>query len=309
MKRFLAASMIIFATSGLLINTPVEAKRMGGGSSMGMKRATPPPAQAPAAAPQQAPAQSAAAAPANGSTTPARANGSSKWLGPLAGLGIGAGLMALFGGSALGAALGSIFSMLLLGALIFFLFKMLRRKSHTAPAPAMQPAMQYAGHTTITPDVYAPKTDPVAASPATGVSTTAPSEPARIPPGFDMEGFLHQAKVAFIRLQAANDASDLADIRHFTTPQLYTELAKQVQERHNAPQKTEVVTLNAELLEVITEPNRTIASVRYTGLIREDDASDSATPFSETWHVMKDLTQASPAWHIAGIEQDNIEPR
>lgn len=300
MKRILAFLLVVVATTSLFAVTPAEAKRLGGGSSLGMKRTAPPaPAPAAPAAPQTAPA------PAAAGTTPAApvpaapaSGGFSKWLGPLAGLGIGAGLMAMFGGGAMGAAIGSMFAMLALAAVALFLFKMLRRK----PQASHSPAMQYAGAAPAdTPRVTT--VNPVAELPVIAGPAGSP-EIRRYPQGFDAEEFVRQAKISFIRLQAANDAKDLRDIRDFTTPELYAELAMQIQERDAVPQRTEVVALDAELLEAVTEQERIIASVRYSGMIREE-AAGNATPFSETWHVVKDLRHAVPTWHVAGIQQSS----
>lgn len=304
MKRILTALLVFVATTSLLTVTPAEARRLGGGSTLGMKRAAPAPAPvAPAAAPA-APTQTAAPAPAAAPApvAPPAAGGFSKWLGPLAGLGIGAGLMAMFGGAGLGAGMGSMFAMLALAAAAFFLFQMFRRKSQAAN----QPNMQYAGTAPIdAPRLTAvnPVADfPVAAGPVAATPVATLADTPRYPQGFDAEEFVRQAKISFIRLQAANDTKDLRDIRDFTTPELYAELAMQIQERDDTPQRTEVVTLNAELLEATTEQERMIASVRYSGMIREDTAGNAA-PFSETWHVVKDLKHAAPTWHIAGIQQ------
>ena len=303
MKRILAALLVVVATTSLLAVTPAEAKRLGGGSSLGMKRAAPAPAPAAPAAAPAAPTQAGAAAPAAPAPVAApAAGGFSKWLGPLAGLGIGAGLMAMFGGGGLGAGMGSMFAMLALAAVAFFLFQMFRRKSQTTHAPAMQ----YAG---VIPDAPRPNTVnpvadfPVTAGPVAATPVAAIAATVRYPQGFDAEEFVRQAKISFIRLQAANDTKDLRDIRDFTTPELYAELAMQLQERDNTPQLTEVVKLDAELLEAVTEQERIIASVRYTGLIREE-AAGAAAPFSETWHVVKDLQHPTPTWHIAGIQQN-----
>ncbi len=304
MKRILAALLVVVATTSLLAVTPAEAKRLGGGSSLGMKRAAPAPAPAAPAAAPAAPTQGAApAAPAP--AAPPAAGGFSKWLGPLAGLGIGAGLMAMFGGGGLGAGMGSMFAMLALAAVGFFLFQMFRRKSQTSSAPTMH----YAGATPVedvphTATVKPVADFPVAAGPVTATSVATLAETPRYPVGFDAEEFVRQAKISFIRLQAANDSKDLRDIRDFTTPELYAELAMQIQERDDAPQRTEVVKLDAELLEASTEQERMIASVRYSGMIRENATSDAA-PFSETWHVVKDLKHATPTWHIAGIQQSS----
>ena len=90
--------------------------------------------------------------------------------------------------------------------------------------------------------------------------------PQLYPPGFNVEGFLRQAKVSFQRLQAANDAGDINDIRDYTTPELYAEIAMQIQERGGAKQRVDVLKLDAELLEVVTEGDREIASVHFSGL-------------------------------------------
>jgi hypothetical protein len=73
------------------------------------------------------------------------------------------------------------------------------------------------------------------------------------PPGFDAAAFERQAKVNFIRLQAAHDAGNLDDIREFTTPEMYAEIKLDIDERHGAGSRTEVVTLNAQVLEAVEE--------------------------------------------------------
>lgn len=300
MKRILVSLLVVVATTSLFAVAPAEAKRLGGGSSLGMKRTAPPaPAPAAPAAPQTAPAPAAGATPAAPVPAAPASGGFSKWLGPLAGLGIGAGLMAMFGGGAMGGAIGSMFAMLALAAVAFFLFQMFRRK----PQASRSPAMQYAGAA----PVDTPRTttvNPVAEFPVTAGPIDKVLESARYPQGFDAEEFVRQAKISFIRLQAANDAKDLRDIRDFTTPELYAELAMQIQERDAATQRTEVVALDAELLEAVTEQERIIASVRYSGMIREE-AAGNATPFTETWHVVKDLRHVAPTWHVAGIQQNS----
>ena len=83
---------------------------------------------------------------------------------------------------------------------------------------------------------------------------------------------------------------------------MYAELSLQIQERGDAVQKTEIVTLNVSVLEVTTEGQRAVASVRYTGEIREE-AGGLAEPFDEIWHVAKRLDDAKSTWLLAGIQQ------
>src|SRR5690606_37523243 len=119
---------------------------------------------------------------------------------------------------------------------------------------------------------------------------------------FDVESFLKHAKRSFIALQAANDARDVEDIRAYTTPELFAELKQQIDERGDVAQQTEVVFIDAALLDVTTQGNQAVASVRFTGELRE--APDAlAEPFDEIWHVEKDLNDSRSAWLLAGIQQ------
>ena len=110
------------------------------------------------------------------------------------------------------------------------------------------------------------------------------------------------AKTSFIRLQAANDARDLDDIRDYTTPEMYAEIAMQIRERGDAPQRTEVVLLDAKLAEAVVEGDWAIASVRFSGLIREASEANPE-PFDEVWHVRKSAADPKATWLIAGIQQ------
>ena len=83
---------------------------------------------------------------------------------------------------------------------------------------------------------------------------------------------------------------------------MYAEIAMQLAERGEAPQKTEVVDLHAELLDNAVEGDFAWASVRFSGAMRE--APDARPePFDEVWNVRKSLRERNPAWLIAGIQQ------
>jgi predicted lipid-binding transport protein (Tim44 family) len=64
--------------------------------------------------------------------------------------------------------------------------------------------------------------------PVATASASAPiaATPTAIPAGFDASGFLRAAKLNFLKLQQANDAGKLDEIREFTTDELYEELRK-----------------------------------------------------------------------------------
>ena len=124
---------------------------------------------------------------------------------------------------------------------------------------------------------------------------------ANIPADFPVESFLRSAKTSFIRLQAANDRKDLDDIREYTTPEMFAEVSMQIRERGDEPQKTDVVSVNADLLEVVTEHDYAIASVRMSGQLSENNGV--AESFDEIWHVQKNLKDDKSVWLLAGIQQ------
>ena len=68
-----------------------------------------------------------------------------------------------------------------------------------------------------------------------------------------------------------------------------------------AGQQTDVVTVNADLLEVATEGGRHWASVRFSGLVRETPGAEPAS-FEEVWNLMKPA-DGSSGWLLAGIQQ------
>jgi predicted lipid-binding transport protein (Tim44 family) len=155
--------------------------------------------------------------------------------------------------------------------------------------------MQYAGATPMR-GAAAPATDfPMSAA---GGQTGTPSA---LPADFDAEAFVRQAKLHFIRLQAANDSGNLEDIREFTTPEVFAEIRLQLTERGATEQRTDVVELNGEVIEVAEEGDRYIVSVRFNGLLRED-ADSAPTAFDEVWHLAKPA-HGSEGWRVAGIQQ------
>ena len=285
MKQLLTIVLTCLLSIGLMTQV-AEAKRLGGGKSLGMQRQAAPQQapKAPAAAPAPAPGQPAAAAPQAGM----------KWGGLLAGLAAGGLLAALFAGGAFAGIkiLDVLMIALLIGA-VFFIIRMLRRRSE----PAIQRPMQYAGMGGQSSPL---PVEPVA--PFGAASQPQAASAAAYPAGFEPEPFLRQAKQAFIKLQDANDVGNAYDIRDYVTPALFNEIAAQIAERGAAAQKTDLVTLNADLVEVVTEGDMAIASVRFSGLIRET-AGAVAEPFDEIWHVQKSLSDPKSTWLVSGIQQ------
>lgn len=280
----LLAAAVTFAGLGFGA-ADAEAKRLGGGKSFGMSRNTTVPSQQAVPPKPASPAQQAAPASA-ASATAATQPGKRGWLGPVAGLAAGLGLAALAAHLGFGEEMASFLMILLLVGGAFLLFRLLTRSRQP------QPALRYAG-------AAVPRDEPMRFDPPNlGAGGTVS---AAIPAGFDVEGFLRQAKLNFVRLQAANDRGEMDDIKSFTTPEVFAEIQMQYEERGRAPQRTDVHELEAELLEVASEAGRHIASVRFRGLLSEErDAAP--TPFDEVWHLTKPADGGS-GWTVAGIQQ------
>jgi len=288
LSHALPAVFLVLAI-GLAAGDADAAKRFGGGSSLGQQRAAPTQKEA---APAAAPTPAKPAAAPTPTTPPPQPSFMSRFGGLIAGLGLGALLGSLFSGGLGG--MGGILMLLLVAGLGFMAWRAFAsRRAPAAPAP-----MQFAGAGGAEPATRAPLN--------IGGGVSAPvdvpkAEPVAIP-GFEVEPFLRVAKTSFIRLQAANDAGDLDDIRDFTTPEMFTEISMQVRERGDAPQKTEVVSVNASLVEAVVEGDYAIASVRFTGLIREA-ADANPEPFDEIWHVRQDQRDRKATWLLSGIQQ------
>jgi predicted lipid-binding transport protein (Tim44 family) len=122
-----------------------------------------------------------------------------------------------------------------------------------------------------------------------------------MPADFNADEFVRHAKTNFVKLQEAHDRKDLASLRDFLTPEMYRQIEADVRSTRDTQQKTEVVTLDAQVLDVAVEDGSYVVSVRFSGLIREEPGAEPE-PFSEAWHLVKPL-DGSSGWQLAGIQQ------
>lgn len=297
MKKFFAAMMVAVVALSMGVSN-AEAKRLGGGGSFGK--------QSQSMSRQATPGQNQAAntaKPAAPGAVPAKP--ASPWKGILGGALLGLGLGALLSHLGLGGAMASMLSTILMVALLgvaaMFIYRMLRRKSNQNG-----PQAAYAGASSAyTPEIGS-RIEPAqpaalqSASLASGTDTM-DNAPWGIPADFDVSGFLRHAKTHFIRLQAAWDKADISDIREFTTPEMYAELKMQIQERGASANHTDVMSLDATLLGMEAIGNDHLASVKFTGMIKEA-ANAPAEPFSEVWNLSKPIA-GQGGWVLAGIQQ------
>lgn len=327
MKRKLLSWGLVALCLAVLV-PEVDAKRLGGGGTSGMRRDMPrqtpnndvAPRQATPQQPGQTPAtpNSAQAAPGAAAGAAAAAPRRS-WMGPIAGLAAGLGLAALMSHLGLGAELANFIMIALLVVVAFVVIRFLMRRFGPQPSGRMAGAgagnagnFQFSGNpqgqdkspapaagwsspsSSVGSQAAAAPTHAATTQPAV-LQTTAPS----LPEGFDAEGFARTAKLIFIRMQAANDAGDLNDLRNFTTPEMFAAARLDLQERVSAKQQTDVVQLDAEVIDVAQDATQQIVSVRFHGLIREEQGG-GANSFDEVWHLVKPF-DGSREWAIAGI--------
>lgn len=267
MLKRLPLLLLFFAFLGILLNT-ADAARFGGGRSFGAQRSI-----------------SSFSRPAQpGRMYQNTAAPRSSWAAPLAGLALGGLLGYLFMGHGFGT---GILSWLLLFGLGFMIWSFLRGKLQ----PAWQTGQQKRadGGRVFEAQSYFSRTQ----------DSTSENPVPVYPAGFDSEAFLRDAKVQFIRLQAAYDSKDLKDLREFTAPEVFAEIQLQLQERGDHANHTEVVSLNADLLDVSTENQATMATVKFSGVIREGRSAPSSF-FEEAWHFRKDDRSK---WIVAGVQQ------
>ena len=306
MKKVLVMLMLVASTLSM-VTVDADAKRLGGGGSFGRQSqgfSRPAPSSAPMQQAAPRPGTPPAAAPAVRPASP--------WRGMLGGALLGLGLGAMLSHFGIGGAFASMISTLLmvalLGVALMFIIRLFRRKD--TGGDSASPA--YAGNgyaRSSTPEIGSGmRASPDMRAPAaTGAGMSNAAFPAAegvangVSADFDVPDFLRHAKTYFIRLQDAWDKADVRDISEFTTPEMFAELRVQIQERGASPNVTDVVQLNAELLGIETGATDYLASVKFSGLIKEAPEA-SATEFAEIWNLSKP-TSGQGGWVLAGLQQ------
>jgi len=313
-----------------VVHLDADARRMGGGKSIGKQssnvtqREAAPPA-APAAPMQQNAANSAAPKPA---AAPNAAAGAPKkpWGAMLGGLAAGLGLAWLANSLGLGAAFGNFLLIALLALVVMVVIGMVMRARKPAASQAASSPFAFQGAGAPAPvDVQMPRQynpekvgndasarpwEQFSASPQQGGgsmigSALAGSQNWGVPADFDAEGFLAAAKRNFTTLQAAWDRSDIATLRSMMTDGMLDEIRAQLAEREaqragEHPNHTEVVILEAQLLGIEDLGDAYMASVEFSGMIREEPSA-GPSPFSEVWNMTKPKSGTS-GWLVAGLQ-------
>jgi predicted lipid-binding transport protein (Tim44 family) len=329
------AVVAAFLSLGVL-PSDAEAKRLGGGGSFGRSapsqfQKSPPPASPSGSASSTAPSKQQATngAPAGNAAAAAPRN---RFLGPLAGLAAGLGLAALFSHLGFGAGMAEFLgSMLMIAALVFavvFLVRMLRGQKGNKPQPAFNApgasGAAYGNNNSYRQQApEAPRyTPPASASPindpvpgmgsprsdqgfgqfgnASAFDAPLPAAtPVKdLPHGFDEANFVNSAKKFFVTMQGVFDQGDVAGLREYCSDDVVDHLRGEIESRGNAVNRTDVVTLNAQLIGFETDVDEQIATVAFTGLLREEQDAD-ATEINELWIMSRPVSGGG--WVLSGI--------
>jgi len=189
-----------------------------------------------------------------------------------------------------------LLDILIFGGLLFFLFRFLKARRMAAQGVGQ------ASYSTGLDSQETWGTSPSGYGPAQGMPLPSGSEEVKIPKDFDQEDFMKGAKAVYTRLQKSWDKRDLEDIRQFASKEVWEEIKRQAQEDPQ-PGKTEILRVNARLLEVTSSNSHTVASVLFDVLMRESKDRDMAEKVREIWHFSKDDKDPKSFWVLEGIQQ------
>ena len=298
------------ATLSFAMPEYADAARLGGGRSFGsssiMSRPATPPSGAFRGGSSSVQRQAPMASTANGgAATMARSN--TGLLGGLfGGLLAGTFLGSLLGGHGMGGGmLGGVFNLIILGLLVYFGVKMFRRfrggqessdnqrqtyRSYDAPREPEQPRQYSQGGAW---DSLRSE-QPVQQAAEQNADVALPAD-------FDQDEFLRGAKAAYTRLQASWDRRDFDDIANFATEDVMRELREQAKQDPN-PGKTEILLVNASVIEVRDEGDLRRVAVYFDVLMREDQRAARPEQVREVWHFVCSRAEGD-SWKLDGIQQ------
>lgn len=298
----------------------VQAKRLGGGKSLGKQSGNV--TQREAAPAPVKPAQNTAA-PNTPAPAPAAPAPRKPWGAMLGGLAAGLGLAWLASSLGLGEAMGQFMVIALLVLLAMVGIGWLMRSRRPATPAAGPYAFQGAGNVSTAAPSYRPENvgndasarpwersqtafDSGAAAGGTSgvVIGSALNRGWSVPAGFDADSFIKAAKSNFILLQAAWDKADMVTLRSMMTDDMLAEISAQLAEREQhtggAVNLTEVQMLQAQLLGIEEVGDDYMASVEFSGMIREEPQS-GPSPFREVWNMTKPK-DGKRGWLVAGVQ-------
>ena len=308
MKTWKTFALCAACLAALSLTVPdyADAARLGRGRSFGSSSVMSRPATPPSGAfrsgsssvERQAPMASSRT---NGGAATMTRNNTGLLGGLFGGLLAGTMLGSLFGGHGMaGGMMGGLLNLLIIGLLVYFFVRVFRR--FRGGQSASQDSVRQDYRREEAPAQYsgqsgawdALRSDPPAQQAAESSETALPAD-------FDQEEFLRGAKAAYTRLQASWDHRDLEDISQFATEDVMRELRQQAEEDPN-PGKTEILLVNASVIEVRDEGDLRRVAVYFDVLMREDQQAARPEQVREVWHFVCSRADGD-SWKLDGIQQ------
>lgn len=279
MQRFLSIALALCL--GLTFSLEADARRFGGGKSVG---------SSPKHSQTQQRQQPAAGQPA-GTPAPAAASGASRFLGPLAGLAAGGLLASMFMGDGFEGL--QIMDMLLFGLAAFVIYKLIasRRRKMPQTATAGGPALER--------EAYSDNKQSLFGGSASGATT---ASAINAPAWFNEASFLQAAQEHFNALQQHWDANEMQEIAEFVTPDMLTLLTTERSSLGDAMQSTYIDDLSVQLDGIDEQSTVTVATITFHG-IAKTSRFEQGEAFSESWNMERQSGENQP-WLIAGIRQN-----
>jgi len=321
MKIWSTLSLVALTVALVFTGADAEAKRMGGGKSVGKQSSNV----------TQREAAPAAAKPAAPAAAPAAAAPKRPWGAMLGGLAAGLGLAWLASSLGFGEGMAQFMTFALAALAIMlvvgFVLRYLKSRREGAGQASESPfAFQGAGASPAPGYSPANVGNDASARPWERASTAFEASPAAngtsaqggsmigsallgaqtwgVPAGFDSEGFLAACKTNFVTLQGAWDRSDISALREMMTDEMLDQIKTQLAEREShtggTVNKTDVLRLDAQLLGIEETTEVYLASVEFSGMIREDESA-GPSPFREVWNMSKPRHGAG-GWLVAGVQ-------
>jgi predicted lipid-binding transport protein (Tim44 family) len=241
------------------------------------------------------------AAPASTTNSTAAAAGAKKpgFLGGLGG-GLLGGLLAggifaaLLGSGAFdGISFGDILLFAVIGFLIYKFFIAPKRRAAQANAAGTNGMFREMPNST---------RDSVQPSPMSGMTGFGAEPEIKLPPGFNEQAFVAEAKNHYIALQKAWDDNNFDEILDYVSPELYNLLVAERATHGDDKPRTEVISLMVELVRGEYIGSIASISLQFSGWIKEGDQTSDT---NEIWHLEKNMSEPNANWTIVGIQQDN----
>ncbi len=203
--------------------------------------------------------------------------------------------------------IGSVLNILFLGLIAYFLVRAFRRRSgdndrtrQNRWADRMQDKEDESAHR--------PMDRHEAARQMWSVLSSEPSEtPVRQSPkvesdSFDEAEFLEGAKLFFSRFQQVRDVSELDELRSLLSDSAYEDAVAEVQ-RRSADEQTEIMLLNARLMDMKTDNNRTDVSVFYDADLRKGVSGEQSVHVRAVWEFSRDGSGENVFWILEKINK------